>query len=397
MSELFPELDRNFVSHLLQGNIRVGKENRDLIEIADCLSSLGIVATSEHQYINCVDKDDHDFRDRNNINCMGRVEFLGPDRDYYCPKCGQPMEGIENKKRYVEYVVRIRREGIKEYLYRVFQSLDFINEIDEIGREVFRLLLGSKDVLKVIMPELAELQNLYGGIFFAEPTLYIFTSPVTPKTMNALEEKQCLELSEFLSQPQGHIMNKVSSAAIPIEGRLDLSSVEASFDDMLDRHNGDHSWQFFEQDFIPCFIKYLIENPKAVIRYLDKLRKVRSTVFGEYYVPIGGSGVTDLRAVDKYGIMSELLEGDFIGDAKCYVESTLNYDALKSVNAHLNTDPTDPQKAIVFVAGNDVSATAWDFVFKLKDRSGTWKITIIPKYLLLEMINELDALSLLEM
>ena len=107
--------------------------------------------------------------------------------------------------------------------------------------------------------------------------------------------------------------------------------------------------------------------------------------------------MTDLRQIDKYEMVSELFEGEFIGDAKCYVDSTLNYNDLTSVITHLDTDPTCPKRTIVFVAGNDISSTSWDLMMRLRHRSGYWKLVIVSKYLLLEIICELDAEQLLDM
>jgi hypothetical protein len=396
MSELFPELDRELVRHILRDGVRVDQEDSISKEIVDFLCRLKIVTVCEHQYVRCAYRDDYDFLDRRDLNCKGRVEISDGSDDYYCPECGQPIGDIDRKKYFVEYEVSLNSEGIEAYLLEALLTLEPIETLEKIGRAAFGAKLRSEVSLKVVVPDYAGVQHLSAGLFFAEPTLYIIASPIDDPPKTILEESQYLGLSEILSEPVAAIEERISIAAIPIQGRRDLSDVEARFDDMLERHRN-RRWQFFEQDFIPAFVQCVTERPELSEAYLSRLKRLHQTIFGTYHVPIGGSGVTDLRGIGKYELMTELFRGEFIGDAKCYVDSALEYEKLTSVITHLETDSTKPRKAVVFVAGDDISSTSWDLMIRLRDQWGYWRLAIVPKYLLLEMISELDAIRLLDM
>jgi len=210
-----------------------------------------------------------------------------------------------------------------------------------------------------------------------------------------LEERQYLELSELLSNSPELLSEKIEVAAIPIEGRKYLSETESRFDSMLERH-GKRYWQFFEQEFIPNLVLHMTRHPEPMQKYLDTLRRLSGTIFGEFYVPIGGAGRTDLRPINKFVLMNQVFSGNAIGDAKCHRDAELTYDHISKVNLHLDKDRTS-KMAIIIVANDKISSTAWDTVIDLRKPDGTWKIIIIPKYLLLELINAVDGEKLLDM
>jgi hypothetical protein len=233
------------------------------------------------------------------------------------------------------------------------------------------------------------------SLFFAEPTLFIITSSIYDSSKTVLEERQYLELAELLSATPETISQRVELAAIPIEGRKYFSELETQFDRMLEKHKKRY-WQFFEQQFVPALALHVTQHPELVQKYLDSLKRLSGTIFGEFYVPIGGAGRTDLCPINKFEMINQVFKGNAIGDAKCYRVAELTYDHISTINLHLDKDRTSTM-AIVFVANDKISSTAWDTVIDLRKPDGTWKIIILPKYLLLEMINALDALKLLDM
>jgi hypothetical protein len=396
VSELFPELPREVAAHLLRDGLRIQGEDSESKKALDCLCNLNVVTVREHAYVRCAYRDDYDYLDRERLKCDGRVEISDGEDEYYCPECGQPIGDVEKKTHFMEWEVMLQPEGIHTYIVEAILALDKMKAVEETGLGSLRIESRTGDSLKVVLPEYAGVREQSAGLFFAEPTLYVVASTTHDPVKTSLEDTQYVGLWEILSETPEKFEERVLGAAVPIQGRREFSKVEDKFESMLERHKA-RRWQFFEHDFLPAFVQYVGENPELCQLYLDKLKRLRSTIFGRFSVRIGGSGVTDLRQIDKYEMVSELFEGEFIGDAKCYVDSILNYSDLTSVVTHLDTDPTRPKRAVVFVAGDDISSTSWDLMMRLRHSSGYWRLVIVSKYLLLEMISELEAGHLLEM
>ncbi len=396
MSKLFPELDRELVRHILRNGVRVTGENTIAGEVLQCLRALGLVTIQEHRYVRCAYRDDYDFLDREVLDCPGRVELDSEVEDYCCPDCGQPIGDIKRKTVFVECEVRLSPAGIEGYLGHVLESLEVVEAVEKTGTTAFEVKLQSGMRLKVVVPDYAEIRHRFAGLFFAEPTLYVIASSINEPVKTVLEERQHLQLADVLSSSASAIQEILTIAAVPIPGRRDLSEVEARFDEMITRQ-GNRYWQFFEQDFVPALIRHMTENPLLAQRYLEILRRLSGTIFGEFYVPIGGAGVADLRPIDKYHLMNQVLTGNATGDAKCYPRSALSYDDVIKVNYHLDSDPTEATMAIIYLASDDVASTAWSAMMKLRQSNGAWKVIILPKYLLLELIDALEATHLLDM
>ena len=250
--------------------------------------------------------------------------------------------------------------------------------------------------MKVVVPEYAGLRYHSSSLFFSEPTLYVIACSTNKSSRTVLEEGQYLQLADFVSSPEVKVASIVQAAAVPLEGRRNLSDLEGKFDQMIARHSG-NEWQFFEQSLIPELVTHLSNNPALVQRYLEKLSRLSNTVFGEFCVPIGGAGVPDLLSVNKFDLMNRLFGGNAIGEAKCYVKKTLTYRDVITVNGHLDSDPSRADLAVIFVAGDRIASTAWRTVLRFKRNRGSWKVIIVPRYLLIELISECGAITLLDM
>lgn len=396
MSELFPELAKSVVSHILRNGVRIGEEDIDFKEALNRLHDLDIVAVHEHRYVKCAYRDDYDFLDREVLDCIGRIELDPAEEDYYCPECGQPIDNVEWKTAFIEYEVTLSPDGIEAYLNQVFKSLEAVEAVEKIGPAAFRVQMQEGMPLTVVVPDYGGIRHRFAGLFFAEPTLYIMASLVNEPVKTVIDERQYIQLGDVLSNSPYGIQETLKMAAVPIPGRRSLTEVEDKFDKMIARYDK-RAWQFFEQDFIPALILHITENPALVQRYLETLRRLSGTIFGEYYVPIGGAGVPDLRPISKFELMNQLFSGNATGDAKCYPKSTLSYDDVVKVNYHLDSDPTGATMAVIYVSGDDIASTAWNAMMELRQPNSNWKVLILPKYLLLELVSALEATHLLDM
>jgi len=94
--------------------------------------------------------------------------------------------------------------------------------------------------------------------------------------------------------------------------------------------------------------------------------------------------------------MNEVFAGNAIADAKRYVQSKLEQNHVSKILLHLMTDPQKPSCAIVFLSTDEVRSSAWEAVMRLRNNEGFWKIIVLTKYMILELLTQLDAVKLLE-
>ena len=130
--------------------------------------------------------------------------------------------------------------------------------------------------------------------------------------------------------------------------------------------------------------------------YLQCLKRLDGTIWGDYYVPVGGAGQPDSIPINKFEIMNQICSGNMITDAKHYGKASLSRDDVNTIFMHLNTSVTQVNQAVIFMSSDKVVSTAWIQVAELKRNFGKWKIVIVPRYLLFELIDALKANSLLE-
>jgi hypothetical protein len=390
MSKLFPEADERFAERVLRSGRELRKEETPQ-EALEKVRQLNVVTIREREYVQCAHESDPDFSDAPDLDCRGeaKVDPEEPDRLLECNECGRTIERVRKKKHFHRYRFDRDDSGILEYVTRALDTLDPVSHVEpaESGADV-RLENGNE--LEVVVPKKAGAQQLYKGLFFAEPTLYIHSSPLDNPALNVLEERQHIHLTDFLSKPAHEIAAQVQEASVPIEGRRAFDRLEDTFDVLVDK-----GWQHFEGNFVPALVNLISERPEAGCRYLDRLRRLRGTIFGKYYVPVGGGGEPDLRYVDKFSMMNQLFAGDFIGDAKCYKKSSFQSEDIETISRHILEESTNITGSVVFLSTNDVISTAWLSVQQMREED-EWKFIILTKYLLLELVDALGAHDLLE-
>lgn len=395
-SRWFPEVPKDRADHVLRNAIGVDASETDSMQALAKLESLGIVACERREYVKCAYPSDPDFVYRRDQSCEGEIQIVPDTGDHYCPECGDPVESTESKRRFERTFVTLRPQGIVAYIQEAIRSLACVEDVCDVGYGAFNVHMAGGASLLAVIADSADFRYRAAGLFFAEPTLYLVVSPINNPVKTVLEEKQHVQLAEVLSGSAESLEDKLRLASVRIPGRVDLAHLENRFDAMLDRHK-ESAWQFFEV-FVSALREHFAKNPEAVQSYLVRLRRLSGTVFGEFSVPIGGSGVADLRAIEKFEYMSQVFGGNSSGDAKCYTyPSALSYSDVVKVNAHLDADPMKPSMAVIYLASDRVVSTAWNFAMSIRRNTGKWKILILPRYLLLEVIMAMEAGSLLDM
>jgi hypothetical protein len=393
MSRLFPALDRKLVRHILRNGVRVGTADELAFEVALTLESIGLINITRRRFWRCAYRNDPDYLERLDRECEGIIEVDDPNKAYFCPECGQPIENAIEKTIFEDIQVSLDPNGITQYVSEAIEALELVASVEPLAQGAFLVSVADGRSLKLVVLDYAEAQYRFAGFYFAEPSLQVVVSPINEPVKHVLEEQVYIQLWDLLSQDALWLAEKVNVAAYPVPGRMELASVEQRFDDMLAKDNG---WQYFEQQFVPALYAHVCENPKLVEDYLGQLKRISDTVLNFFAVPIGGAGRTDLRSINKFEMMNEVFAGDAIADAKRFVQSTLEQNHISKILLHLMTDPQKPSRAIVFLSTNQVRSSAWEVVMQLKNNEGYWKIIVLTKYMILELLAQLDALDLLD-
>jgi hypothetical protein len=394
--KLFPEKDKDLSRRILRAGMRFIDPNEEFLDTINCFRDLGIIRVQEKRFVKCSNEYDKDYLDLADPDCPGEIVVNESGDEYYCDECGRPINEVSNKQHFEEHTISLDRNGMEIYVKEALNSLSNTKETELVSPFVFNVITAGDKNLKVVIPPYSGIRYQYSGLFFAEPVLYIIPSPIQEPVMTVLDKQQYLGLADLLSQPVDAIAERLEVAGTPIEGRRYYEDIEARFDEMLERHK-EGGWQFFEQDFIPALVNHIAGNPELASRYLEELKRLKGTIFGDFYVAIGGGGVADLRPIKKFELMNQLFSGNFTGDAKYYSKKKLDYNEIIKINYHLDSDPAGANLAIVYVSSNNIVSSAWDAMMKLKRPDGRWKVIILPKYLIFELLSELEAISLLEM
>lgn len=393
MSKLLLALDKSQICHVLRNGIRIDATDPDATEMTSKLEALGLMRLQRRRYVRCVYQLDSDYKDLEDRDCEGIIELAEPGLAYVCPNCGRPMDRIASKTVFEDVRISLISEGIVKYVRQSIELLAIVDQLEPVGYAAANARLKDGRVLTLTVIDFAEARYRYAGQYFAEPYLQVVASPLNEPVKHIFEEANYIELADLLSQDEAWLTERVDLAAYPIRDRPELTELQTLFDNMLSRGDG---WQYFEQRFVPSFYAHVDQHPTLVDRYLRQLQRRDDTVLGYFTVPIGGAGRTDLRHISKLKLMNELFRGNAIADAKRYVKSKLEQDHVSKIVLHLTTDPTRPRSAIIFLSTDEVRSSAWERVMQIKLIEGYWRLIVLTKYMVLELLAVLEASHLLQ-
>jgi len=187
MLRFFPEKDKNLARRILRDGMCFSVEDREAVNALRCFEELGILTSLERVYVKCSNENDPDFSTPGVGNCIGEISFHG-NNEYYCPECGRPIGAIEQKQRFLEYRVSLNIDGIAQYIKNALQALASTEVVEQVSLFAFRVAIRNGYSLRVVIPNYADARNQSIGLFFAEPALYIISSPIyeTVKTVLAV-------------------------------------------------------------------------------------------------------------------------------------------------------------------------------------------------------------------
>jgi len=400
ISTYFPEIDAEGAVRRMLRSGRAIEEEQVSSEVRDELLDLGLIDVKEVEYIVCADPN-HKVDDWHpNPSCREEIRYKGPGKMHECDACGNVVAEIEEDRPvYRRYIFNRKPEGILVYLKNALSVLSNVESTAKAGLGAVNVKLDQGNELVVVLPKWAEQEFLSRGPFFSDPTLYVHVDRIN-RMPTVLEETTHVHLSDLLVCSKGWLEDQLEVASTPIPARSSLKHLVERFDTVVERHvdpnvtlqQGDF-FEYFSRDLL----NHLKNHPEKTDDYLRSLRRIRGTAFGEMHIKVGGSGNTDIIPVDRYEIFNQLCEGSFIADAKCKLSSGLTKDDVLTVNGHLTTNHWGADHAVIILASEEIADNAWDFVAEARrNNGGRWKIMLIPKFALIELIHAVDAEYLFE-
>lgn len=398
----FPEIeDERAVRQMLRHGLTIDAQ-RVNGAVKNQLLDFGLIEVEEFRYLICADPD-YPIKDRHpDPTCRAEIPFEGREAIHECDACGNSLHAVEESRPvYTKYTFRQKPEGIYDHLKQALSNLQAVDDVDVAGKGALEVHLSDDRELVVAIPEWTEQQFLMRGPFFSDPTLYVHAGRMRVLP-TVLEEVQHIHFVDLLTASPEWVAECLEMAATPIPGRPSLQKLVKRFDAVVERHvetdNTSVQGDFFEY-FFRDLKRHIQGRPEVVNDYLQSLRRIRKTVFGEMHFQVGGSGKTDVVAVNKFELMNQLFRSGAIADTKCYLSSKsskIEENDLWTIKKHLDTNPWRADYAIVVLANEDVSDSAWDYVARLRQNNDEWVIMLIPKYDLIELIHAVDAEHLLE-
>lgn len=405
MSTYFPEIevDSKEVGNLLRKGRRIRKGYIDS-EPQEFLESQGLATYTKTHFVQCANPDDPDYErlSSRQRECKGVIEVdpEEPFEGYECERCGHTIGDIRRKE-ITEHVkvAGFNKEELLRYVSAAIEDLPVVDHVQKDYPGVFNVELIEGNRLHVVFPRYAPPEYQQRGLFFNPPTLFVHVSPLEIRDWTVLERRQHIFLADFLTKPRAEIAEHVSESAAPIENAPELEDLLSDLKDAVERHSGNTTEKgtYFE---LVCreVLRRIQEKRDTAQRYLNRLKRLKDTVFGEIQVQLGGAGGTDIISIDKYELLQQFFEGGFIADAKCYGKSTFGQDERREVLDHLESNDYDADHAIVMMYGEDIAASTWRKVYGYKqNNNGHWKILVIPQYLFLELVHVFNARDIFAM
>lgn len=399
-STSFPEIEVESAVRRMLREGRTMREDQVNGEIRDLLLEHDLIEVAERRHLICADPD-HPIDDRHpDPSCREKIRYEGPDKIHECDVCENVIAEVEGDRPiYTKYTFSRNPEGIFNYLEAALPTLPNVATAEVAGKGALDVQLRNGNSLDVVIPAWAEQQFLMRGPFFSDPTLYVHVAP-HKELPTVLEEAQHFDLTDLLVYSTEWIQERLETASIPLKGRPSLRHLVDKFDAVVERHvDPDVTLQqgdFFEY-FCRDLLDYLNEHLEETNDYLRSLRRLRGTAFGEMHIQVGGSGNTDIIPVDKFEMMNQLCAGSFVADAKCTLSTKLTKGDVETVNGHLTTNKWEADRAVIILASEKVADNAWNFIADARhNNGGEWKIMLIPKYVLIELIHAVGAEHLLD-
>jgi len=405
MSTSFPEIeaDKKEVGNLLRKGRRIRKGYVNS-EPREFLEGQGLVTYTQAHFVRCANPDDPDYErlsDRQReCERMIEVDPEEPFDGYECDRCGRSIGDIRSK----EIIDRVKVGGFNEeellsYVSAAIKDLPVVNDVQKDYPGVFKVELTEGNWLHVVCPRYAPPEYQQRGLFFNPPTLFVHISPLEVQDWTVLEQRRHIFLSNYLTKTRVEIAEHVSEAAAPIENAPELRELLSDLEAAIERYSGDNTEKGTYFELVCCeLLRRIQANPEAAQEYLDRLKRLKGTIFGEIQVQLGGAGGTDIISIDKYDLIQQLFEGGFIADAKCYGKSIFGQDERREVLDHLESNDYEADHAIVLMYGEDIAASTWRKIYGYKrNNDGRWRILIIPQYLFLELVHIFEARDIFAM
>ncbi|MGH0588943.1 hypothetical protein ACQVQY_23185 [Bacillus mycoides] len=146
------------------------------------------------------------------------------------------------------------------------------------------------------------------------------------------------------------------------------------------------TWQAVENELTNFFLNQIRNRTVELYEY-----KVLSDTYPRFsYVPVNaaGAGNADKITIPLGKYLSEVFDGTFTVDAKCYTSTAVSSKTIETVQHHLSKDGFDSRRIVIVATTNNV--TCWDDVINYEKATGQYRLLIFNARLMAEVAVQLN-------
>jgi hypothetical protein len=365
--------------------------------VAESMQRCGVIHLREIKFVHCSNEQDPDFDqlEEGQIDCDGELvltKAIESEGRGLCPVCNR-LISIEGKTRLAKFETVVDHDRVLRFALDL--SKEVLNGLAETSdRGVWQGFFKGSEV-RVCVIDLCDSDIYFSWPrLFSTPVLFIVVDSKRLDYRQLPDDMILISLGQLLTSMNPAKMLEselIDLIEVSEENKLekpDFNEISKKLDDFLVKLTP----QKFEL-FINSFAKKLSEDKELLLRYKRKLKRMSSSILGALVRKIGGTGHEDVMVEPKYAYLDNLFKGSNTFEMKRY-SGTLEIRDLRELMDFCQREGTD---GVLFTSTSKVRSTVWATIRQIKNTEGRWKYIVIDRQLLLELLCELELLSMITM
>lgn len=357
------------VNLIRDGYTILDSEIHDLQE-TNKLADLGIVQVEEISYLQCP-----------RTTCERQIVVnQNVPFEIECPQCGKilyPKTSHMHKK----YIQKILEKGIFTFLEKKLTALGYVALRNEAENTIEISSNGKKGT--ILLADYCLNTFLFDSNTDDLVLRIIVDEVQTGNILKGVEGHKFITLEEIIANP--HVLKNgidfLFSKEIPL-----VYTARTSFETFMT--TSDPTGNKFEE-FVEKLTNFIQENRTSTNNFMKSLERDQKNIWGSKVVRLGGAGHTDLLQIPLYPYLLELLNSNKNYECKFWLNSELTPERCGAAISHMLRNH---KEGVVFFVVGKISPDVWEDAFN--SRNDDFKKIVIDKYILLRILNGLNAFQL---
>jgi len=344
-------------------------DESDLAELnqAQHFELLGIVKLEEKDYFNCKSSNCDEkiyFERQNEIQCKNCLRFFSPN----------------TLKLHKEYLVTFNEKGIFDYLINNVHTLGYAASIDK-EENIIKFEKDKKSGIICIMDYCTN-TTLFEPAFNDSILRIICDYSIMP--IKGIQQDKFFYLGELLTKEIDFAKKlELLIHHEPSKNETELKKIKSYLE------SPDPTGKKLEL-FVKGLLNYLQENPELTQNFMIALEKNKNNIFGSAIIRLAGAGRTDITQIPLYPYLLDFYRSDNNYECKSWA-SNKSLTPKELGSAVLQAQDLNMAGFVAICTGK-VSEDNWQRAIKNKNK---FRILIIDKYILMRIVNGVNAFKLI--